>query len=262
MAKKKRRNEASVTVSASARARKTPERSGKGGSGSSKKRHNAAFVVGSVFGGLAGAAAALWKTPYSGEELRSKLTGGGKATNGSSTEGTAVVTTVENREHGQSFKGKVLSIVENKLAPIVGVQLGKTANDDGSVRTTVVDHRVEPTTTSMGPGAGVRPDTRTMPAASSSEEYPGATPAYPDDDPVGYDEDESVGAGAGANVTPVDRDGGEPSRMSSPVTPASEDDAASIEDLTTPQIDLVPEAFKEEEGHMKPFPKLGGNERG
>jgi gas vesicle protein len=260
VARKKRRNEASITVSASARARKTPERSGKGGSGASKKRHNAAFVVGSVFGGLAGAAAALWKTPYSGAELRSKLTGGGKATNGSSTEGTAVVVATDHREQGQSFKGKVLSTVENKLAPIVGVQLGKTANDAGSVRTTAVDNRVELTTTSMGPGAGVRPDTGTMPAAASSDEYPGAAPAYPDDDPVGYGEDESAGAGAGANVTPVDQSGGEPSRMSSPVTPASEDDAASVEDLTKPQIDLVPEAFKEE-GHMKPFPKLGGNER-
>ena len=260
MAKKKPRNEASITVSASARARKTPDRSGKGGSGSSKKRHNAAFVVGSIFGGLAGAAAALWKTPYSGAELRAKLTGGGKTANGSSTEGTAVVMATGQREHGQSFKGKVLSTVENKLAPIVGVQLGKTANDADSVRT-VVNNPVEPTTTSMGPGAGVRPDTRTVPAASSSDRYPGAAPAYPDNDPVGYGEDESVGAGAGANVTPVDKGGGEPSRMSPPVTPASEDDAASVEDLTKPQIDLVPEAFKEEEGHMKPFPKLGGNER-
>lgn len=38
------------------------------------ERHNAAFVVGSVLGGVVGAAVALWKAPQTGEELRHKLT--------------------------------------------------------------------------------------------------------------------------------------------------------------------------------------------
>lgn len=271
VASKKRRKEAIVSVSASARAQKAPKRSGKTRkNGAGKTRHNAAFVVGSVIGGLAGAAAALWKTPYSGDELRSKLTGGGQATNGSRVEGDAIVATPEHREHGQSFRDKILSTVENRLAPIVGVQLGKTANDAGAVRTAGADARIEDATpressgleptTSMGPGAGVRPGTETGPAASSSDDGRGASPAYPDDEPVSYRDDDAT-TGAGENVTPVDRDGGAPSRMSSPVTPASEDDAASVEELTKPQVELVPEAFREQEGHMKPFPKLGGIDR-
>ena len=35
--------------------------------------HGAAFVVGSLLGGLVGAVAALWSTPQSGAELRAKL---------------------------------------------------------------------------------------------------------------------------------------------------------------------------------------------
>jgi hypothetical protein len=37
--------------------------------------HSAAFVVGSLLGGLAGAVLALWKTPQSGPELRTRLSG-------------------------------------------------------------------------------------------------------------------------------------------------------------------------------------------
>jgi hypothetical protein len=44
------------------------------------------------------------------------------------------------------------------------------------------------------------------------------------------------------------------------VAPASESDAATIEQLTHPQVDIKPEALKEEGGVMKPFPDLGGNE--
>jgi hypothetical protein len=42
---------------------------------SGKSDHSAAFVVGSIIGGLVGAVAALWKTPQSGDELRAKLAG-------------------------------------------------------------------------------------------------------------------------------------------------------------------------------------------
>jgi len=45
--------------------------------GKARERHNAAFVVGSVVGGVVGAATALWKAPQTGEELRRKLTSGG-----------------------------------------------------------------------------------------------------------------------------------------------------------------------------------------
>ena len=37
--------------------------------------HGAAFVIGSLIGGLTGAVIALWKTPQSGAELRHRVTG-------------------------------------------------------------------------------------------------------------------------------------------------------------------------------------------
>jgi gas vesicle protein len=40
---------------------------------SGRNDHSAAFVVGSIIGGLVGAVTALWKTPQSGTELRAKL---------------------------------------------------------------------------------------------------------------------------------------------------------------------------------------------
>lgn len=98
----------------------------------SKNRHNAAFVVGSVLGAVAGAAVALWKTPYTGEELRSKISGAGSTESHGAQTYTASpsrgTTTVEDR----SIKDKVLSGVEKTLAPIVGVELGKTANGSGA----------------------------------------------------------------------------------------------------------------------------------
>lgn len=39
----------------------------------SSTNYSGAFVIGSVLGGLAGAAAMLWKTPQSGAELRARL---------------------------------------------------------------------------------------------------------------------------------------------------------------------------------------------
>lgn len=38
-----------------------------------EQRHTAAFIVGSMLGGLAGAGLALWKTPMRGEEIRARL---------------------------------------------------------------------------------------------------------------------------------------------------------------------------------------------
>jgi gas vesicle protein len=224
-----------------------------------KNRHNAAFVVGAVLGGLGGAAAALWKTPYTGEELRMKLTGGGRTSHSSDVETRAVSATPAQE---RSFKDKVLSTVESTLAPVVGVKLGKTANEGGSVTAGTsrvsTGQNLEPTT-SMGPGAGARPSTETVPASGSFRgNATGEPPARPSDDEVGYRNDRD--AGGNANVTPVDEDAEVPSRMSSPTEPVPEDAAASVEDLTKPQINLVPDAFQEQKGEMRPFPKLGGTE--
>lgn len=93
----------------------------------SNNRHNTAFVVGSVLGAVAGAAVALWKTPYSGEELRTKLGLPGATGTTTAQAYTTTTTTAE-----RSLKDKVLSSVEKTLAPVVGVELGKTANTSGA----------------------------------------------------------------------------------------------------------------------------------
>lgn len=98
----------------------------------SKNRHNAAFVVGSVLGAVAGAAVALWKTPYTGEELRSKLTGAGSGDEQATSTYVAAGSTGTPVAEERSVKDKVLSTVEKTLAPIVGVELGKTANGSGA----------------------------------------------------------------------------------------------------------------------------------
>lgn len=230
-----------------------------------KNRHNTAFVVGAVAGGLAGAAAALWKTPYAGEELRAKVGLGETHTLADDTmritpEGEMrTLTTSSTGDGGRSFKDKLLSTVENTLAPIVGVELGKTANDGGAVATQggVTSHAAHADTTSMGPGAGRRPAGSAP--GEANRDHTGEPPAYPRDDD---DDRRDAGQVPKENVTPVDRDGGDASDLSpaTTTTGANEEDAASIEDLTRPQTDLVPEAFQEEEGEMKPFPKLGGLE--
>jgi gas vesicle protein len=96
-------------------------------------RHNAAFVVGSVLGAVAGAAVALWKTPFTGEELRAKLTGGAshETATGAQTYVASPSTGTTVREE-RSLKDKVISGVEKTLAPVVGVELGKTANASGA----------------------------------------------------------------------------------------------------------------------------------
>jgi gas vesicle protein len=222
-----------------------------------KNRHNAAFVVGAVLGGLGGAAAALWKTPYTGAELRRKLTG---ATKSSGNVEVREIRATPGQE--RSFKDKLLSTVEHTLAPVVGVQLGKTANDTGQASPgtgSVSTGQQMDSLTSMGPGAGSRPSTDTVPSSGSfSGGGTAAPPASPNDDEVGAQADRDAGGNAG--VTPVDPGAEEPSRMSPPTSPAPDDSAASVEDLTRPQINLVPDAVQQQQGEMKPFPKLGGTE--
>lgn len=87
-----------------------------------KKSGKGAWIAGSILGAIAGAAYALWKTPMSGEELRSKLVPG--PVSGSAS--------VAQKQPGTRFSDKVIGMVENAAAPIVGVELGKTANGTGT----------------------------------------------------------------------------------------------------------------------------------
>lgn len=84
-----------------------------------KKSGNKTWIAGAVLGAVAGAAYALWKTPMSGGELRSKLAPGPVAQRDD-----AATDTVRTATLGDRILGKV----EETLAPIVGVELGKTAN--------------------------------------------------------------------------------------------------------------------------------------
>lgn len=90
-----------------------------------KSNGTKALVVGTVLGLVAGAAYALWKTPMSGKELRSKLSA-------AATDATGGVTAA-----GAGLGDKVMHVVETTLAPIVGVELGKTAHSDQPVETMV-----------------------------------------------------------------------------------------------------------------------------
>lgn len=203
-----------------------------------KNRHNAAFVVGAVLGGLVGSAAALWKTPYSGEELRAKLAGE-PSTSASATMDGGAQTYIATSPAGRSMKDKVLSTVEQTLAPVVGVELGKTANNSGLTS----------------------PDTHPTPSISDfGKQGVGESPAFPDEEPMGGPATDEPETGGSANVTPVDEGGGEASELSSPTRPAADHEAASVEELTTPQTDTVPDALLHEHVEKQPFPKLGGNE--
>ncbi|MCA9833298.1 MAG: hypothetical protein KC435_05090 [Thermomicrobiales bacterium] len=77
------------------------------------KNGTKALVVGSVLGLVAGAAYALWKTPMSGKDLRARLN----------------PTHLVEAAGGSGIAGKAMETLEKTLAPIVGVELGKTANE-------------------------------------------------------------------------------------------------------------------------------------
>lgn len=81
-----------------------------------KSNGTRAMVVGTMLGLVAGAAYALWKTPMSGKDLRGKLSA-------AATDATGGVAAA-----GSGLSDKVMHAVETTLAPIVGVELGKTAN--------------------------------------------------------------------------------------------------------------------------------------
>ena len=189
-------------------------------------RHNAAFVVGAIIGGLAGSAAALWKTPYSGDELRAKLAGGDPAAAGHKVDTGAPMTT---SGQGRSIKDKVLSTVEQTLAPVVGVELGKTANDSGPLTPPVEVKQAPPEIVSE---------------EVINQKWSGEPPERVRE--VVQDHHHTPGKGQHVETT----------------DPAADDTAATIEELTKPQIHRVPDALQHEEIEMSPFPKLGGNEPG
>jgi len=198
-----------------------------------RNSHNAAFVTGTVLGGLVGAAVALWKTPYSGEELRAMITGGepgDRETQDIST---------RDRLPQPTLKDKVVSVAENVLAPVVGVELGKTANDSGATTPAAMPIRTEPAT----------------PEADGT----GEPPAFPNSDEELIVEEPETGGQA--NVTPVDESSPGIDRSTPSTTPVPEGDAATIEELTTPQTHIVPDALKHQEYDKQPFPKLGGTEK-
>lgn len=200
-----------------------------------KKGNNTSFVVGSVLGGLIGAAAALWKTPMSGAELREKLGLGGADTSRVTTP-VLEQSDVRPAETGASLPNRMLSKVENVLAPVVGVNLGQTANGSRGAESTATFSR-----------GGF--------ASTDADEYPGAAPANLGEEPENL---ERTPGAPDSDVTNVSDDAD--AFASQPVA-ASEDEAVSVETLTTPQVDVAAATAKLE-GEMKfhPFPQLGGLE--
>ncbi len=85
-------------------------------------KSNKSWIFGTVLGAVAGAAYALWKTPMSGQELRGKLSPGPIST-----------TSHAPAAASGGFGDKIISTVERTLAPIVGVELGKTANGSSHI---------------------------------------------------------------------------------------------------------------------------------
>ncbi|MDQ4099978.1 MAG: hypothetical protein M3121_05725 [Chloroflexota bacterium] len=100
-----------------------------------QQRHGAAFIVGAIIGGIAGAAATLWTTPRSGQELRTRMMGAGD----DSARETTIVIAPKTEGREERLSSRALGLVERVAAPLVGVRLGETAverRDDTVVSTT------------------------------------------------------------------------------------------------------------------------------
>lgn len=93
------------------------------------KNSNKGLIFGTVLGAVAGAAYALWKTPMSGQELRSKLSPGPLSASSNSSESASNFAAESSTVRSSN---PVLGAVERTLAPLVGVELGKTANNGGN----------------------------------------------------------------------------------------------------------------------------------
>jgi hypothetical protein len=95
-----------------------------------RNRQNGAFVFGALVGGAAGAMTALWKTPYSGVELRRKL---GLPGNTGTTSPAEPIPSASpesaSPQESRPLTARALAFVEYATAPLVGVKLGQTANN-------------------------------------------------------------------------------------------------------------------------------------
>lgn len=100
------------------------------------KNSNKGMVLGTVVGAVAGAAYAMWKTPMSGKELRGKLSTGPVSSPSSSQ---SFADSQPTTTSSGGVTDKVMGAVERTLAPIVGVNLGKTANGSGQNGTSVTE---------------------------------------------------------------------------------------------------------------------------
>lgn len=95
-----------------------------------KSGHRGTFVFGSILGGAVGALAALWKAPQSGEELRRKLGFESAAAHGMTDAAkSAAASATHAAQSVKPLPAKVLGLVEQIAAPLVGVKLGHTANN-------------------------------------------------------------------------------------------------------------------------------------
>lgn len=124
---------------------------------------NKMWIAGAVFGAVAGAAYALWKTPMSGEELRGKLSTG--PVSQSDTVRTDSV-------HTPNAGDKILGKLEQAMAPIVGVQLGKTANGPAPTNGVANGTATEPIAVATPPAeaaAKAEPAAAEATAASTTE---------------------------------------------------------------------------------------------
>ncbi len=86
-----------------------------------QNRHNGAFVFGAVMGGAVGAVVALWKTPYSGQELRSRI--------GLAPDPEGRIAPIRLNRPSKPLGTTAMGLIEHATAPIVGVKLGQTANN-------------------------------------------------------------------------------------------------------------------------------------
>jgi len=110
-----------------------------------RNSNSGAFIFGTVLGGLVGAAAALWKTPQSGQELRQAVglesapvltvTGAVKSSASKVKVAAAEVTdtVADVSSTGRPITDAALELVGRVTAPLVGVRIGQTANNSQPV---------------------------------------------------------------------------------------------------------------------------------
>lgn len=253
-----------------------------------KKNSNKTWVFGAIVGAVAGAAYALWKTPMSGDELRGKLSTGPVNQNE-----TAVSDTV----HAPGVGGKILSKVEHTLAPIVGVELGKTANQNGSVATAqsqpvakpaetapvVTSTSAETATSSEAPATPATPAVATtgsesiranrfawgdpapevaaevaQPSATASPDV--AAPVVPPAQPAAVTTPESTNAYGNESIRAKRYAWGDPAPENGTETAPAESNQSTAPIATASPVEAVSDEAGIPGANMRKFPKLGGLE--